>query len=81
MSATVVIDDAGRLILPLAIREQFNLSGGSLLTIRSSGNHFELTPVSAEDSDLVERDGLLVVSATGTPCDAREVIERERECL
>jgi AbrB family looped-hinge helix DNA binding protein len=80
MSATVVIDDAGRLMLPQAIREQFNLTCGSRLRIRSTGNHFELTPVAEDESDLVERDGLLVVSATGTPCNASEAVELEREC-
>lgn len=79
MSATVVIDDAGRLMLPLAIREQYNLTSGSLLRIRSTGNHFELTPVGFDEPELVERDGLLVIPATGTPCNALEAVEMERE--
>ncbi len=80
MSATVTIDDAGRLMLPLAIREQFNLIGGSQLRIKSTGDHFELTPVAEDESVLVERNGLLVVSPTGTPCNALEAVELEREC-
>jgi AbrB family looped-hinge helix DNA binding protein len=80
MSSTISIDNAGRLVLPKAIRDRFKLTGGSKLRIESIGDHFELTPI-VEDREtvLTRKNGLLVVPATGEECDAVKAIAASRE--
>jgi AbrB family looped-hinge helix DNA binding protein len=74
------MDKAGRLVLPKAIRDRFRLSGGSKLRLESIGDHLELTPVAdEEETRLTEKNGLLVVPATGNKCDAIEAINASRE--
>jgi AbrB family looped-hinge helix DNA binding protein len=80
MSSTISIDNAGRLVLPKAIRDRFKLTGGSKLRIEPIGEHLELTPI-VEDHEtvLTKKKGLLIVPATGEKCDAVESIAASRD--
>lgn len=80
MSNTITIDNAGRIVLPKPLRDKFRLKGGSKLRIESVGDHLELIPEDAGNtSPLVKKNGLLVVAASGTSCDALEALHAERE--
>ena len=81
MSFTISIDQAGRLVLPKAIRDRFNLSGGSKLELQTVGDHVELKPVAPENSvELIEKNGRLIISAEGVESfDAVEAIQADRE--
>ena len=75
------MDEAGRIELPKAIRDRFQLSVGSQLRVESIGDHLELTPVGREASEsaIVERNGLLMVPSTGASFDALDAVALERE--
>lgn len=80
VSSTIAVDESGRVELPESVRKQFQLSAGSLLRLEPVGDHLELTPVTERISEVVlkEKNGLLVVGATGTPCDASVAVEETR---
>ncbi len=80
MTKAISMDHAGRLVLPKAVRERFNLVGGSKLELITVGNHLELTPITdSSEAQLESKNGLLVIPATGKPCDVVEAINAERE--
>ena len=80
MKATISIDNAGRLILPKAMRDRFQLSGGSKLNVEMIGDHLELTPIdSGIETNLSRKNGLLIVPATGKNCNAAEAVQADRE--
>ena len=80
MSSTISIDQAGRLVLPKAIRERFNLIGGTKLRVETIGDHLELTPIfEGNETVLTEKKGLLIVPATGEECVATEAIAASRD--
>jgi AbrB family looped-hinge helix DNA binding protein len=65
MQAT--IDQAGRLVIPKQLRDQVGLRPGEVeVTVRGTGLRVE--PLVGEDS-LAERDGRLVIPATGSQID------------
>lgn len=81
------IDSAGRLVLPKAVREAINLTGGTEVEIRVAGDHLEIEPVPAEVS-LVRKGGFLIAvpkKASDKKLTVEEVeetrsqIEQERE--
>jgi len=66
MVQIITIDKAGRIVLPKPLRERFKLEGGAKLRVESVGDHLELTQVElSKATTLVEKNGLLVVAATG----------------
>ena len=80
MAETITIDKAGRIVLPKPLRERFKLEGGAKLRVESVGDHLELTPVElSKATTLVEKNGLLVVAATGKSCDVAEALAEDRE--
>lgn len=80
MQNAISMDKAGRLVLPKAVRERFNLSGGSKLQLVTVGDHIELTPVGESSAiELEEKNGLLVIPPTGKLFDAAEAINAERD--
>lgn len=81
MSFTISIDQAGRLVLPKAIRDRFNLRKGSLLEIETVGDHVELKPVAEDEPvELIEKNGRLIVPAQGDESfDAVEALRKDRE--
>jgi len=58
------IDKAGRLVIPKALRDQLGLGPGEV-DVSPDGAALRVEPIAGEE--LVERDGLLVVPASGTP--------------
>jgi AbrB family looped-hinge helix DNA binding protein len=79
MSDTITMDNVGRIVLPKALRERFRLKGGAKLRLETVGDHLELRPLEDEvPPQLVKKRGLLVVRATGEPCDAQEAIRDDR---
>lgn len=74
MASTVTIDDAGRLVIPQAIRQRLHLQAGSrlLLTERDSQIILEAEPSEAR---LIEVSGVLVVAGEleGTIPDHRDL--------
>lgn len=80
MSHTITMDAAGRIVLPKALRERFRLKGGAKLSLDTVGDHLELRPLDEQDlAPLVKKRGLLIVSATGESCDAREAVRADRD--
>ncbi len=80
MSEIVTIDDAGRIVLPKSLREKFRLQGGDKLSLETVGDHMELKPLEkAEEQAVIKKGGLLVVAASGEPCDAADAVRVERE--
>ncbi|MFM8894900.1 MAG: AbrB/MazE/SpoVT family DNA-binding domain-containing protein [Actinomycetales bacterium] len=58
------IDVAGRIVVPKGLREQVGLTAG-IVNVHVEGNRIVIEPV-VEDG-FVERDGLMVVPASGEP--------------
>lgn len=80
MKNAISMDKAGRLVLPKAVRDRFNLSAGSKLGLVTVGDHIELTPVGeTSEIELEEKNGLLVIPFSGKPFDAAEAINGERD--
>lgn len=81
MDDTITIDRAGRLVLPKGIRDRFHMKGGSRLEVAVVGDHVELTPVTDDDTnvEIIDEDGLLVLSGGGEPFDAVEALQADRE--
>jgi AbrB family looped-hinge helix DNA binding protein len=81
MSFTISIDQAGCLVLPKAILERFNLTGGSKIEIQTVGDHVELKPlIEPNDVALIEKNGRLIIPAPGDATfDAVAEIQRDRE--
>ncbi len=73
------VDDAGRLVIPSALRERLDLTPGSTLEISVSGDSMTLRKPAASQA-LVRKDGTLV--RHGPQCadlDIVEFIRSERE--
>jgi AbrB family looped-hinge helix DNA binding protein len=61
------IDKAGRLVIPLALREQVGLTAGIEVEVVVDGAAVRVEPVGTEG--LAEEGGLLVIPAGGIPLD------------
>lgn len=55
----ITIDNAGRLVIPKVLREQFNLFPGSKLEIEASAGGMTLRPSDVEPA-LVRKQGILI---------------------
>jgi AbrB family looped-hinge helix DNA binding protein len=82
MDVRTTIDDAGRLVVPKALRDELGLEGGTLLEIRLREGRLEIEPV-ATPMRLVRR-GKRLVATTDEPlpridaADVRAVVESQR---
>lgn len=73
------IDGAGRLVVPKALREQFNLTPGCELTIEAGANGIILRRTEAEPA-LVRKHGILIHHGSPrAPVDVGEFVRAERE--
>jgi AbrB family looped-hinge helix DNA binding protein len=82
MSYTVQIDSSGRLVLPKAVRERLNLTGGASLRAEVVAGHIELTPIADNEQAVLTRKGnITVLKRTGSPVDAGAAVAAEREAL
>ena len=77
---SITIDQAGRLVIPKAIRDRFNLVPGSELEVDASGNEIRLWVAGMEPS-MVEKRGVLVHHGGGktSDLDVVEFLCSERE--
>ncbi len=76
---SITIDQAGRLVIPKAIRDRFNLVPGSELEVDASGNEIRLWVAGMEPS-MIEKRGI-VVHHGEKKCDLDvvEFLRSERE--
>lgn len=73
------IDKAGRLVIPRPLRERVGLAGGGEVEVELDGATIRIQPVA--DRGLLEKDGLLVIPATGERMDTvlvRDLIDADR---
>lgn len=61
MGSTVTIDDAGRLVIPQAIRQRLHLHAGTRLRLTERDSQIVLEPEHVE-AQLKEKSGLLLVA-------------------
>jgi AbrB family looped-hinge helix DNA binding protein len=79
MKTELKVDSMGRVVLPKPLRKHFGLRTGSLLGVRLSGDHIELTP-KAVPPGLREVNGLLVHEGRlGEDSDWVEAVRDERD--
>jgi len=82
MSYTIQIDASGRLVLPKAVRERLNLTGGANLRAEVVAGRIELTPVAgSQEAVLARKGGVTVLKRTGAKVDAAAAVTTEREAL
>ena len=75
----ITIDRAGRVVVPKAFRDRFNLAAGTELEIEAVGDGLKLRKVEA-DTSLVRKDGILVHHGSArVAIDISEFIRAERE--
>lgn len=75
----VTIDGAGRLVVPKALREQFNLTPGCKLAIEAGANGIILRRTEAEPA-LVRKQGILIHHGSPrAPVDVGEFVRAERK--
>jgi AbrB family looped-hinge helix DNA binding protein len=82
MVAETTIDQAGRVVVPKALREALGLTGGARLTIEERDGELVISRVGG-GSEVIERDGRLVLVAPDdtaplTAEQVRELVERGR---
>ena len=73
------IDQAGRLVIPRALRDRIGLASGGEVNLELDGAAVRIEPVGG--SALTEVDGLLVIPATGVPlagAAVRDLIDADR---
>ncbi len=76
---SITIDQAGRVVIPKAIRDQFHLVSGSELEVDTSDNEIRLRVADLEPS-LIQKRGLLVHHGTKqADLDITDFLRNERE--
>ena len=73
------VDKAGRLVIPVTLRERVGLAGGGEVEVALDGAAIRIQPVA--DHGLREVRGLLVIPETGERVDAgliRDLIDADR---
>ncbi len=80
MSRPIAIDRAGRIVLPVSVRRQFNLQPGSRLMLDVVAQRIELTPQAPPDPALLTTENhRTVLRASGEPFDAAAAVRSERQ--
>lgn len=79
MAASIVIDNAGRIVLPSEIRRRLHLVPGSRLRLEIVAERIELTPEAEPAPELVRKGKRLVLPPSGAPFDAAAATREERE--
>ncbi len=83
MNETVILDKAGRLVLPKPIRDRLHLHAGAKLRVEVSGDRLELTQEAAEVKVVKRGKRRVVVGWAGFDAAkaVREMREQQRERL
>jgi AbrB family looped-hinge helix DNA binding protein len=80
MSQTITMDQAGRIVLPMAVRRRLNLAPGARLMLDVVAQRIELTPEPQVEAELVVTAGQrTVLRPTGKPFDAAAATRAERD--
>lgn len=81
MKPALTLDSAGRIVLPSAVRRQFNLTPGSRLTLAVVAQRIELTPApDAGDAGLqVVAGKRTLLRPRGQAADAAAAVRAERD--
>ena len=75
----VTIDKAGRVVVPKALRDQFNLTPGCEVEIEATADRITLRRADAKPT-LVRKEGVLIHhGTTRTPLDIADFIRAERD--
>lgn len=75
----VTIDKAGRVVVPKALRDQFNLTPGCEVEIEATAGRITLRRADAKPT-LVRKEGVLIHhGTTRTPLDIADFIRAERD--
>lgn len=80
MSSRIIIDEAGRVMLPKPLRDELHLEPGDAIDIESAGEQITLRPV-REESVMRKKQGMWVVS-TGEPLSSSatdEILQQIRD--
>ncbi len=77
MKSVISIDRAGRVVLPKALREQFNLHPGSQLEITTGQDHLELKP--ADTTPALTREGGLLIHQGAAQVSLSNFIQQTRD--
>lgn len=79
MTTTLVIDKAGRVVIPKSLREELQLAPGDSLELDSRGEQITLRPLRSE-APIRKEDGVWVFrSGKTTDVSIRALIEEGRE--
>jgi len=80
MSQTITMDQAGRIVLPMAVRRRLNLAPGARLMLDVVAQRIELTPEAQAEAELLVTAGRrTVLRPTGKPFDAAAATRAERD--
>lgn len=80
MRITIQMDGSGRLVLPRAVRERLNLTGGVSLQVDVLAGRIELTPLcTIDEASLSRKSGITVLTRVGAKVDAASAVAAERE--
>ena len=80
MSQPITMDQAGRIVLPKAVRQRLNLGPGARLMLDVVAQRIELTPEPQAEPELQVTAGKrTVLRPTGKPFDAAAATRAERE--
>ena len=80
MSQAITMDQAGRIVLPMAVRRRLNLEPGARLMLDVVAQRIELTPEPQAEAELVVTAGRrTLLRPTGKAFDAAAATRAERE--
>ena len=78
MTLSIVLDSAGRFVLPKAIRERLHLTAGAKMKLEVIANKIQLTPEPNETVRIVKKGGIMVLSGCCKNFDAVRAIKTAR---
>ncbi|QQR80874.1 MAG: AbrB/MazE/SpoVT family DNA-binding domain-containing protein [Deltaproteobacteria bacterium] len=78
--APIPIDQAGRIVLPKAIREHLGVRAGTQFEVTEEANRIILTPI-IEEATITSKKGVLVVTPESSPSDneALNIVKKQRQ--
>lgn len=81
MNTRLVIDEAGRVVIPQGLREELQLEPGDALELESAGEQITLRPIRNTETPLTKPQGIWVLH-TGHPLPTTttdQLLQRIRE--
>jgi bifunctional DNA-binding transcriptional regulator/antitoxin component of YhaV-PrlF toxin-antitoxin module len=81
MNATLSLDEAGRLVLPINALRLFGMKPGDQVRADVSPNRIDICPEPPVVSEGVIESGVLVMARQGIPMDAAAAVRADRDAL